>query len=157
MIEDKRFWFYVDKGSSRTECWIWTGCVGKGKYDRYGRVNRDGGAKLAHRWSWHLHNGPVPKGMIVCHKCDNPPCVNPDHLFLGTDQDNSDDMRKKGRGRYVASHGEKHGRSKLTNEKALAIRYMYEQVRSLTKVAKEFGVTFQTVSHIKNRKTWTHI
>lgn len=76
-------------------CWLWVGGTnGKG----YGQLWIDGEPSImAHRLSWELHNGPIPKGMLVCHKCDTPPCVNPDHLFIGTDKDNIQDCIKKGR------------------------------------------------------------
>jgi hypothetical protein len=82
------FWNKVNKTSG---CWIWTAA----NKDGYGRYSNSG---YAHRISWEMHFGKIPAGMFVCHKCDNPPCVNPDHLFLGTNQDNVNDMRAKGRG-----------------------------------------------------------
>jgi len=76
--------------------------------------SRKAGIKGTHRVSWELHYGPIPKGMSVLHKCDNPPCVRPDHLFLGTQQDNLQDMRNKGRHRWGL--GERHAHAKLTTE-----------------------------------------
>lgn len=90
----ERFWRRVMKPES-DGCWTWTGSTaGYG----YGRVFVDGRQQSAHRVAWELTNGPIPEGLIVCHKCDNPPCVRPLHLFLGTHKDNSQDMVRKQRG-----------------------------------------------------------
>lgn len=88
-----RFWSKVDKGPG---CWTWTGAT---QNYGYGAVTIHGLTRRAHRVSWELAHGPIPDGLHVCHRCDNPPCVNPDHLFLGTAQDNVDDKDAKGRGR----------------------------------------------------------
>ena len=92
-----RFWRFVSKENS---CWLWTGKLNP---DGYGliRPNPTKEKVGAHRISWTLHNGPIPTGLCVLHKCDKPSCVNPDHLFLGTVQDNVDDMRIKGRANYT--------------------------------------------------------
>lgn len=88
-----RFWARVDKSG---ECWVWTGAALPAGYGRWKGAHR---LVYAHRFSWELANGPIPDGMLVCHRCDNPPCVRPDHLFLGTPTDNIRDMNAKGRGR----------------------------------------------------------
>jgi hypothetical protein len=93
---------FFDKVRKSEQCWIWTGSKGSGK-DNYGffylHGNRKTGQKnvRAHRYSYELHNGKIPDGLLVLHKCDTPSCVNPDHLFLGTNKDNSDDKIRKGR------------------------------------------------------------
>lgn len=93
--EPDRFWAKVRV--QEDGCWEWAGGL---MWDGYGAFHRDGDGSVkqrAHRISWEYSNGPIPSGMLVCHRCDNPRCVRPEHLFLGTDQDNVDDMMSKGR------------------------------------------------------------
>jgi len=94
MLMEERFWAKVDRTD---DCWLWTACRTTHGYGQF-RPERSRGAQ-AHRVAWELTNGPIPAGMLVLHRCDNPPCVNPAHLFLGTQSDNMRDMYAKGRGR----------------------------------------------------------
>lgn len=104
MPGDPRFWALVDRDGDG--CWEWCGALdGHG----YGRTWRDGGRFLAHRRAWECVNGPIPEGMFVCHKCDNPPCCNPDHLFVGTALDNMRDAIRKGRHQCLHQAGKKRG------------------------------------------------
>ena len=96
---------------SKDKCWLWTACTFRG----YGRIRDGGKFALAHRVSWEIHKGPIPEGMGVCHKCDVPGCVNPDHLFLGTQKDNMSDAREKGR------LGGVHGKKELAEKKIMEL------------------------------------
>ena len=142
---EQRFWPKVAKTSG---CWLWTASVDK---DGYGQLGSDGNRASrtmlkAHRVSWELANGPIGGGLAVLHRCDNPPCVNPDHLFLGTNQDNIDDMNRKRRNVF-------HRRNpslKLSNGQVDAIRTRRSNGERLSSIAEDFGVTQGTVSRIAN-------
>lgn len=143
------FWGKVKKTD---QCWIWTGFRNK---TGYGKTNAKGKTVRVHRYSWTLKYGEIPKGMSVCHKCDNPPCVNPDHLFLGTHTDNMRDAYRKGRISHTV--GEDNPTAKMTNEKVLLARKMHSEGRSGVDLAKIFGVGSPTMYAILNRRSWKHV
>ena len=131
-----------------TGCWLWVGGVNS---DGYGTWSAHGETK-AHRGSWVMHNGGIPEGMHVLHKCDRPNCVNPDHLFLGTHQDNMADLRKKGRA-YGAA-GEQNFGAKLTEEQALMVMV---DSRTAQVIAEDYGISKEAVDLIRNGKSWKHL
>lgn len=132
-------------------CWIWIGATwGGGK--KYGSIHYQAKTYSAHVFSYLIHKGKIPNGLIVRHTCDVTFCVNPEHLILGTHQDNADD--RQARGRTVVMRGEKNGFAKLTPEKVLAIR---ADPRSQKKIAVDYGVCQMTVCYIKSKKLWGHL
>jgi hypothetical protein len=133
-------------------CWIWTaGTRPNGKGVSYPRHWTDDGKSIgAHRFSFELVHGPIPKSMYVCHKCDTPMCVNPDHLFVGTHHDNMHDMVTKKRS-FTGRGEDKKGRAKLTNQQADQIRKMDV---SHSKLAAMFGVSQTTISRIKRGESY---
>ena len=149
---EERFWAKVAKGSS-DDCWEWTAALIKG-YGEISRGGRKNGMMMAHRLSWILHNGPIPTGSIVCHRCDNPSCVNPHHLFLGTQTDNMQDAARKGR----MARGERHHNAKLSKSQVLEIREQYASGNTSTIIlAAKYGVSQALVAKIVRRKRWKHI
>jgi len=137
--------------STKTSCWEWTRHITKWGY---GVVKVEGKAQLAHRISYLVFKGD-PIGMCVLHTCDNPKCINPDHLFLGTNSDNVKDKVSKNRQSKIGEYpGERHHSAKLTNKDVLFIR---EKTLSQTKLARMFETTQPNISLIQNRVNWTHI
>lgn len=138
----KRFWRKVMKTNG---CWIWTGSL---TTHGYGQLSVDLKPMGAHRVSWELHFGPIPKGFLVCHKCDNRKCVRPSHLFLGANIDNSLDALKKDR----LCRGEIHGSAKLSWKDVKSIRSMHSSGSTQTEVADLFSISQSEVSRIVNLK-----
>lgn len=147
-ITKERFWGKVNKTNG---CWNWLTYKDR---DGYGEFQLEKKKSKAHRASWQIHFGKIPEGLCVLHKCDNPPCVNPSHLFLGTPADNNKDRSLKGR----SAKGEKMASAKLTENKVLNIRKMYAagNIKQKT-LARLFDINFRTISQIINRKLWNHI
>jgi len=151
----ERFWLSVAKSEG---CWEWTGfLLGNG----YGQVGIKNTQAQAHRVSWEMHYGPIPQGLYVLHHCDNRKCVRPDHLFLGTIQDNADDMVAKER----QAQGVRHGLAKLDDRKVQAIRELCRRFPPTLKrrsqsygvlsfLARWFGVGFTSVSLAAKSETW---
>ena len=142
-----RFLSHVGKGNS-DECWEWT--AGRNALG-YGNCWFHGRHQMAHRVAWIVANGDIPDGLLSLHKCDNPPCCNPAHLFLGTSQDNADDRDQKGRLNH--SSGEKHNMAKLTWEKVRLIRSERSNI-SVSKTAREFGVCRTVISRVLSGMNW---
>lgn len=133
-------------------CWIWQ----KSKHKQgYGNFPYKRKVILAHRASWMLFKGNLDKDILVCHSCDNPPCCNPDHLFLGTDKDNSIDAWSKGR--IPRSKGENHYFSKYTEKDVLKIRELSLKGYTQYKLAEMFDMSRPNIAKIVNRQTWKHV
>ena len=146
-LEDKlRFsgWDVNDNG-----CWLWNGTLSHG----YGLVSVDGGQLLTHRAAYETWVGPIPEGMYVCHECDTPRCMNPDHLFVGTNQDNLADMRSKRR----HSYGERRYNARLTEAKVLEARRLRREGVPVLTLAARFGVSKRQIYKVTNGEQWKHL
>lgn len=166
-----RFWEKVDKTvghGSNNDCWIWTSTIVGG----YGQFKLNCKGIVAHRFSYEITYGTIPKDLIVCHRCDNPLCVNPAHLWVGTNADNSFDMKNKGRSLKgdknnarlypeKLKRGSQHPSSVLNENQVLEIRYKWNKAHKkfgmFSELAKEYGVNRTTISAIIKYKRWKHI
>lgn len=142
--------YSIDRDSG---CWNWKASLaGKG----YGQLKATGGhgQLYAHRVSYQIHFGDIPEGKSVLHRCDNPKCVNPDHLFIGTKKDNAQDMKSKGRHLY----GERNGSAILSSKDVLSIKKLLsEKVLSQSRIGELFGISQIEVSRIHRGIRWAHI
>lgn len=149
----ERFWKKV-KISTDSDCWDWTASKNKKGYGTFGTGKKDNGKpriENSHRVAYKIAKGKIPDGRLVCHHCDNPSCCNPSHLFLGTHQDNVDDMVQKGR----QVKGKKNGRAKLKWPDVQKIRETHLLGEtSLSQLARENNVSHTTIINIVNQVTW---
>jgi hypothetical protein len=173
---DERFWARVDRSAGPSSCWPWTGhrlpCRYAAGYGRLGigDMSKDGRMVLAHRVAWELTRGAIPFGLYVCHRCDNRPCCNPDHLFLGTARDNAMDASIKGRIARITgarhgskthperiARGERHGISKLTEADVRDVRSAIARGAPTRRIAASYSVCKNTVCNIASGRTWAHV
>lgn len=147
----KRFWFYVTTGDG---CWLWTGPKNN---MGYGVLGIDRKHVLAHRFSYELHNAPIPPGLECCHRCDVPLCVRPDHLFLGTHTENMADRDAKGRSCAPKHprHGESHPRARLTAEQVTEMRRLWPTwAGGYASLGKAFGVSYSQARRVVVGEHW---
>lgn len=153
---DVRFWERVDRRGA-DECWPWLGKLGEKRgvaSKDYGQFWVNGRLVLAPRVAWELTHGPLGPGECALHRCDNPPCVNPAHLFKGTRGDNNRDSTAKGRHGYTGNPGEANPSAKLTAADVVAIRSALANGEMQTRIAQRYGVTKYAISNIKVGKSW---
>lgn len=149
----ERFWRHVNKTDT---CWLWTGADNGRGYGLFGLDTKRSVGVLAHRFSWQLHNGPIPIGLYVCHHCDVKRCIRPSHLFIGTATDNMRDCNAKGRINYAK--GTQKSGAKLTPEAVAEIRRDYRPYRVPAGVfARKFGVSEQSIRVVVRGLAWRHV
>lgn len=152
------FWLQVEMVG---ECWIWKGNVSR----RYGRTYTNGRTVRAHRHAWEIVNGPIPKGLVVCHRCDTPLCVRPDHLFLATTAENNADRAAKGRSAQGDRHpsrmyperrprGEKHGMARYTAAQIQEAKSLIDSGKTLNETSRITGINKHTLSKVKRGIQW---
>lgn len=146
---EQRFLAKVNKDAPNG-CWEWTAHLDKAGY---GRFNPNRKPVFAHRWAYERWTGPIPRGKAICHRCDNPRCVNPEHLFAATQTENLADMWSKGRGVW----GERHPVTKLTEEDVLEIRRRFARGERPRSIARDFDVGEAGVEQIGMGKTWVRL
>jgi hypothetical protein len=141
--EAERFWSKVQKGDG---CWHWIACTGGGGYGAFTPTGTHRHT-TAHRVAWRLTYDPIPKGQFVCHRCDNPRCCRPDHLFLGDAADNNQDRSRKGR----------HPLAKLNPALVRDIRRRYAAGENQRQLAEAFGVSQATIACVTSGRLWKHV
>jgi hypothetical protein len=150
-----RFWDKVDRGGpvpahcpELGNCWVWTGAVTRWGYGKFSVSSRVW--ERAHLVSWVLGHGPAPQGLYILHRCDNPPCIRPSHLFAGTPKDNTQDMIAKGRWGNPAARGERNSHAKLIEAQVVAIRERFAAGELRAALAAEYGLTPACIGDIIN-------
>lgn len=158
---EERLLMHSDRSGGPDACWNWTGCQRNSR--GYGAININGKQRVASRISYEFYIGPIPDGLFVCHHCDNRECINPKHLFLGTNADNMRDRNEKGRNAFgrCAPHrirrGEENNKTKLTTEQVLEIRKLHAQGVSYRLLVQKFNVSKTNVADVVRRRTWRHV
>lgn len=150
-----RFWSKVDR-KEPNECWIWKGSFKENGYPQLGVGSITNGTRtmrMAHRLSWLIHFGEVPAGKFVLHHCDTPACVNPNHLYLGTNTDNMGDAARRDR----IAHGVRHTYAKLNPEKVRRVRAMFKAGTNCNQIAEKMGVTSATIQQVIEGQTWRRV
>lgn len=147
----------IDRFNSKIEklesgCWVYTGYKNPKGYG----VFKSTISNLAHRFSWIMHNGEIPKGLLVCHTCDFPPCIRIDHLWVGSPRDNTQDMVKKDRPRGARNpkKGEESATSKITNDQAFQIAKLIESGKTSKEISSELNISVHIINDISSNRTW---
>lgn len=150
---EDRFWRYVEKSAG---CWPWTGSKTPKGYGKLGEGGKGGRGLLAHRFSYEVHKGQIPHGLVVMHSCDNPSCVNPDHLTTGTQSENILDSFRKGRKICCPPHysGQAHYAAKLTDD---LVKWIRSSGLSIRMMAAQLGLPESTIGRAKRGQTWRHV
>jgi len=152
-ISEITFWQRVDRRAP-DECWEWRGCRTKGNYGRASWYGHNGKRmRGAHRVAFLITHGVDPGPLQVCHKCDNPPCCNPNHLFLGTQEENHADKARKGR----SPKGSRNWMSNISERHVLEIRQLRKDGLTNQQIARRFACSPSTISHICTGRTWKHV
>ena len=146
-----RFFRKVDKTET---CWVWTGNTSRNGYGSIQSGGKGSATLSAHRLSYEMHKGQIPNGYVVMHSCDNPSCVNPDHLSVGTFKENTADMIVKGRKRTTAPRGADNGKAKLNDS---LVRYIRQSERNTASIARELNLSANCIRGVRIGRTWSHV